>query len=186
MKGLIALACLLLAGAAHATEWHMDARTSRLVFMVSYEGTTAPGTFGKFDVRLRFDPERLAASRLDVTVALASADLNSADINRAIKRRPWFDVAHHPRAEFHATDFRRTGSHRYVARGTLRLKGREHPVTVPFSWTVHGDTAKMEGELSIDRAKFDLGTGEWAATDVIGAKVGVRFEVGLSADDPAA
>jgi len=37
----------------------------------------------------------------------------------------------------------------------------------------------MEGELTVRRADFGIGTGEWARTDVIGAEVRLRFKVRL-------
>jgi len=35
----------------------------------------------------------------------------------------------------------------------------------------------MEGELTVKRGAFGIGTGEWAAIDVIGADVKVKFKV---------
>jgi len=37
----------------------------------------------------------------------------------------------------------------------------------------------MEGELTVKRGAFGIGTGEWAATNVIGADVRVKFKVKL-------
>jgi polyisoprenoid-binding protein YceI len=108
-----------------------------------------------------------------------SADMNSADVNRAIAGVEWFDFARFPRAEFAATDIRRIDTGRYSAQGMLSLKGVRQPVDVPFSWAETGDTARMEGEFVVRRAAFGIGTGEWAATRVIGADVKIRFHVRL-------
>jgi hypothetical protein len=37
----------------------------------------------------------------------------------------------------------------------------------------------MEGEFTVKRGAFGIGTGEWAASDVIGADVKVKFRVTL-------
>jgi polyisoprenoid-binding protein YceI len=37
----------------------------------------------------------------------------------------------------------------------------------------------MEGEFVVKRGAFGIGTGEWAATRVIGADVKIRFNVRL-------
>ena len=66
-----------------------------------------------------------------------------------------------------------------MARGTLLLKGVKQPVEVPFSWTASADGAVMEGELTVKRGAFGIGTGEWAETNVIGADVKVKFKVKL-------
>ncbi len=178
------LTCLipLLAGAtfqmAHAADWKADPSSSRLEFVASFETAPAPGVFKDFDVRTSFDPQAPAGGRLDVTIKVASADMASADINKAIAGVDWFDFAKYPQAEFHATDIARVAD-RYVARGTLTLKGVQRPIEVPFSWAAAGEGATMQGEFVVKRAQFGIGTGEWVATDVIGPDVSVKFRVQL-------
>jgi polyisoprenoid-binding protein YceI len=40
----------------------------------------------------------------------------------------------------------------------------------------------MEGEFALRRSAFGIGSGEWAATNVIGAEVRVKFRVRLRSD----
>ena len=173
--GLLALAPCRAQGA----DWKMDPAGSKLEFIATFEKTAAPGVFKEFDARLRFDPEKPAGSRLDVTVKVTSADMNIADVNKEIRGKDWFDYSAFPQAEFRSTDLRPTEGNHYVARGTLLLKGVKQPVEVPFTWTASADGAVMEGELLLSRGVFGIGTGEWAATNVIGADVKVKFKVKL-------
>jgi polyisoprenoid-binding protein YceI len=69
-----------------------------------------------------------------------------------------------------------------VARGTLRLKGVQQPVEVPFNWVQSDDAAQMDGELIIRRGAFGIGTGEWAATTLVGPDVKVGFSLRLRRD----
>jgi len=176
---LLWLCGVLFAGLAAAADWKMDPAGSKLEFIATFEKTAAPGVFKEFDARLRFDPEKPAGSRLDVTVKITSADMSIPDVNQEIRGKDWFDYAGFPQAEFHSTDLRRIEGNRYVARGTLVLKGVKQPVEVPFTWTGSADGAVMEGELTVKRGVFGIGTGEWAVTDVIGADVKVKFKVKL-------
>jgi polyisoprenoid-binding protein YceI len=188
------VAAWLPAGAAGAADWRMDPAASRLEFAATFEKTAAPGVFREFDARLRFDPDRPADGRLEVVVRISSADMMSGDINSAIRGAEWFDFARFPQAEFRSADIRRVEANRYVARGTLTLKGVQQAVEVPFAWhrvadpataksaAAKGDAAGMEGELTLRRTAFGIGTGEWAATSVIGAEVRVRFRVRLRRD----
>lgn len=174
--------CLLLAGApraALAADWRMDPSGSKLEFIATFERTPAPGMFKEFDTRLRFDPEQPAGGRLDVTVKVTSADMSIPDVNKEIRGKDWFDYAGFPQAEFRSNDLRRAQGNRYVARGTLSLKGAKQAVEVPFTWTGDAERATMEGELTLKRGAFGIGLGEWAATNVIGADVKVKFTVRL-------
>lgn len=174
-------ATLLVAAAcpAQAANWKMDAGTSRLEFTATFEKTPVPGVFREFDSRMRFDADRPAEGQLDVTIVVKSADMDSADVNKAISGPEWFDFARFPQAAFHAADIHRVEAGRYLARGTLSLKGVQRPVEVPFTWTETGDAARMDGEFTVKRGDFGIGAGEWAATGVVGADVKVKFSVRL-------
>ena len=177
---LLGLCCLVPAPhASLAADWKMDSAGSKLEFIASFEKAPAPGAFKEFDARLRFDPEKPAGSSLDVVIKITSADMGIADVNREIRGKDWFDYAGFPQAEFHSTDLRYTGGNRYVARGTLSLKGAKQQVEVPFAWSASGGGAVMEGELTLKRGDFGIGAGEWKATDTIGANVKVKFKLKL-------
>ena len=180
MKEILSLLGLCaLALPAPAADWKMDPGGSKLEFIATFEKNPAPGVFKEFDTRLRFDPDRPAGGSLDVTIKVTSADMNIRDVNKEIRNKDWFDYAGFPQAEFHSTQLRRVEGNRYVARGTLLLKGAKQPVEVPFTWTVTGDGATMEGELTLKRGDFGIGLGEWKATETIGADVKVKFKVKL-------
>lgn len=177
-RSLGALVLSLSSGVAGAADWVME-KGSRLEFAASYEGEPVPGIFREFDTRLQFDPDEPARGRLQVTVALASAETESTDVNEAIRAAEWFDVARFPRAEFTSSEIRATGPKRYLARGTLRLKDVRREVAVPFTWEGTGDSATMEGELALKRTAFGIGMGEWASGNPIGLDVKVKFKVKL-------
>lgn len=180
----VALVAILLAASSHAVsaaEWRAVASASRLEFVATYERTPVPGAFRTFDLRLRFDPAVPDAGVLEVTIDIASATMQSADIDAAIAGRDWFDAGRFPRAEFHASSIRRVAAGHYLASGTLTLKGVTLPLDVPFTWSPAADGATMEGELAVERARFRIGEGEWANSATIGPRVTVRFRVALHA-----
>jgi polyisoprenoid-binding protein YceI len=181
IRAAVLAASLVLAAAlpAQAAQWTLDAAASRLEFAATFEKAPAPGVFREFDTRIRFDADKPAEGLIEATIVVSSADMKSAEVNKAIGGPEWFDIARFPRAAFRATDIRRTGANRYLARGTLDLKGVRRPVEVPFTWSETGDAARLDGELIVERAAFGIGTGEWAATSIIGADVRIRFDVRL-------
>ena len=57
----------------------------------------------------------------------------------------------------------------------LKLKGVDHPVRLPFTLTLDGDTAIARGEATLQRLALNVGAGtpaeakgdaEWVANDV--------------------
>jgi polyisoprenoid-binding protein YceI len=164
---------------AHAADWAMDKKVSKLQFVVQYEGTPIVGEFRQFETGLRFDPRHPEQGHLHVTVSVASADMKSADINSAIRATEWFDAAQFPRGKFDSGRITRDRPNAYIARGTLSLKGVGHAITVPFTWQEKDGFATMTGHLDLKRTAFKIGTGEWADDSTIGLEVEVRFDVRL-------
>ncbi len=174
ITALFALA--LLAGPAMADEWRM-LEESALRFEASWEGTALPGRFDTFDVRLVTGADELTDSQLTVTVDLAGADMEDPDINEAIAGDEWFAVSEYPRATYVSDAIVKTAPGEYRASGQLELKGVSLPVDVPFRWTETDSRAEMSGELIVDRLRFNVGSGEWANDDSIGADVLLSFNV---------
>lgn len=179
--GLLLVGSLLVCAAdlARAADWRMDPAGSKLEYIATLQKARVSGTFRQFDARVRFDADRLADSQVDVTVAMTSADMIDADVNKAIRGADWFDSARFPQAVFHTNDIRKTGENGYLARGTLTVKGVEQQIEVPVVWTNEADTATITGEFTLKRATFRIGLGEWAATDVVAPDVAVKFSVKL-------
>jgi cytochrome b561 len=59
----------------------------------------------------------------------------------------------------------------------LRLKDRRIPVTLPFTLTITGDRAVMDGELTIARDAADLGQASDPDADYVSADIVVRVHV---------
>lgn len=182
MKRLLAILLLAWACQAAAAEWK-TLPASRLEFTASYQRQPVPGVFPRFDAALAFDPDHPAGSRLDVTIATGAADLFSADINETVKGPEWFDAARFPSARFSSNEIVQEGPGRYVARGTLSLKGVQRKVAVPFTWSASGNGAAMEGRFTLKRTDFNIGSGVWASDDTIGMDVAVKFSLKLQKAD---
>lgn len=179
---MAALMTLAASASSVAAEWRMDIAASRLEFVATFEKAPAPGVFKTFDTQIRLDGRQPADNHLQVTIAVTSADMANVDVNREIRGPDWFDVAHFPQAQFRSNEVRPAGANRFVATGMLEVKGVERPIEVPFNWSESGDAATMEGELTLERAAFNVGLREWAQTNMIGPDVKVRFKLRMRKD----
>jgi len=179
-KKILALIFLaVFAASAQAAEWHMVPAQSQLKFVATYEGQQAPGVFQTFDVALNFDPEQPQKGSLKVAVKITGADMNSTDINKAIKEPEWFGADQYPLAVFTSQQIDRQAPGQYIAKGTLSLKGIVKSVQVPFTWQTSGDTATMTGHMTLLRTDFNIGTGEWSSGKTIGLEVSLNYTVQL-------
>jgi polyisoprenoid-binding protein YceI len=177
LAALTAVALLAAPAVANAATWAVDQARSRLGFRATQEDAGFEGYFRTWSATISFDPKHLATSHVTVNVALASAFTGDKDRDAYLPTDVWFDVKRFPTATFTAAKFVDQGGGRYQAIGELSIKGVKRPVTLPFTLAITGDTAKMSGELAIDRTWFNVGSGKWKDPAEVGTKVTVVVTV---------
>ncbi|QUD87465.1 YceI family protein [Phenylobacterium montanum] len=155
---------------------------SSLGFTTTWSGQTIQGRFDRWTADIRFSPDALDKSHIKVEIDLASAATGDPQRDATLPTADWFDVATHPKAVFTAAKFRKTGEGRFVADGTLDLRGVKKPVSLPFTLKIDGKTARARGTVGLDRTAFGVGQGEFASTDSVPAAVQVQAQV--TADRP--
>lgn len=138
--------------AAGAGNWVVNDGT--LTFTLNQMQTPITGTLPGWTADIRYD----AASRsgaVTVTIPLSAMALGAVTAQAAGPE--FFDSAAHPTARFEATIAERSGQ--LEATGSLMLRGKTVPVTLPFTLTLDGDRASMTGQTVLDRRDFGMGPG---------------------------
>jgi polyisoprenoid-binding protein YceI len=155
---------------------YVQAPGSALTFAGSYEGEVFTGRFPGFVTKFSFDPAQLAASKLDVSIPLATASTGNSDYDGEMRGSAFFNSAKFPQARYTATKFRALGGNRYAADGTLSLRGASKPVTLTFTWTP-GAKPVLAGKATVKRLDFGVGEGDWADTELIPNDIAVSTKV---------
>ena len=175
---LLASALWLIGGLAHGADWSAQPG-STLGFSTSFQGETFEGRFQKFAPTIRFDPTRLADSRFDVRITLASADTRNEERDDTLRGSDFFNSGKLPEARYVASRFRALGGNRYVADGVLSLRGVSKPVPLAFTWSGGGKPV-LVGEATLRRLDFGVGGGEWSDTEVLPNEVKVTTRLVLA------
>lgn len=178
MRALFLSALLLAGGDVSAADWTTQPGSS-LGFSASYQGEAFNGSFAKFTPTIRFDPAKLADSRFDVRIALASADTRNSERDDLLKSGDFFDSKRQPEARYVASKFRALGGNRYAADGVLSLRGVSKPVVLAFTWTP-GAKPVLDGTASLKRLDFGVGSGDWTDLDLLPNEVKVKTRLILA------
>lgn len=175
MRKLLLPALLALSIPAVAADY-VQAPGSTLAFAGKYQGEVFVGRFPGFSTRLSFDPRKLDASRLEVTIPMATATTRNADYDGQMRGTAFFDATKFPQATYVATKFHALGGNRYAADGMLTLRGTSRPVTLTFEWT-QGERPVLFGRAAVQRLDFGVGGGQWADTGLIPNAIAVSTRV---------
>ena len=184
MLPALALMVFLLPAApasAAVPQWNLIHDKSSITFRPKQLGTEFKGTFGVFSATIAFDQNDLAHSKASIDVQLGTAHTGAPDRDENLKSKDWFDVAQFPDATFETKSIQKTGPDAYKAEGILTIKNISLPITLPFKLVITqekgGERATMDGSVTLDRSKFQIGTGQWADTSIITNEVPVDIHV---------
>jgi len=176
LSGLLLTAVMPVASADAAT-WKLDSAKSKLGFSGTQTGTTFQGVFTRWNAEIEFDPDRLEASKIVVTVDLATATTKDQQRDKALPGNDWFDTGRFPTAKFETREINRKGADAYEAVGTLTLRGVAAPLTLPFTLEIDGTSAHAKGHAELSRRTFGIGQGPWATDQWVAFEVGVDIDV---------
>jgi len=173
------LAVLLLAATGAAAQGVLVER-SEIRFVSKQLGATVEGRFRKWKASVDFRPQDLARSRADFEIDLASIDLASEESEAEVRRPVWFDTARFPQATFRSSALKDLGADRYEIAGRLTLKGATRDIVIPVQ--LRRDAAGLsvaEGQFTLRRLDFGVGSGPWSDPAVVADDVLVRVRMVL-------
>lgn len=170
----LALAGALAAAPAAAADYVQS--SGALSFASEYQGETFVGLFPDFRTTLSFDPAAPQDAKLEVSIPLATADTKNGDRDSTLETADFFNVAKFATARYTAAGFRSLGDNRYVANGTLELRGVKKTVPLTITWTP-GDRPVLSGKATVKRLDFGVGAGDWSDVSIIPDEVAVSTKV---------
>lgn len=165
------------------------AEDGRLEFTGAVEGNEFTGQFQRFSVDYCMPPGAPGDGRIEVRVELASAESGNRDRDTTLKGPEFFAVDDHPVSTWTSRTIERSGDV-WRADGELALKGISAGQAIEFTLTPDGEALRaagrfvLSGDATVDRQRFDVGTGEFADPEFVRDEIAVEFEVRLAKTDP--
>jgi cytochrome b561/polyisoprenoid-binding protein YceI len=136
-----------------ASEWQVTDGT--LAISITQFGNTVEGVFTDWTAQIAFD-ETQGPNNGQATVTINIGSLELGAVRDQAMGPDFFDVETHPTAVFDGEIM--TGvDGTYDLIGTLTIKGVSTPTNLPFALQIDGDTAQMQGNLTLDRLAFGIG-----------------------------
>lgn len=182
------IAALALAGSAFAAgaapvKYTLDAPGSLLRFTFEQAGANNTGRFGKYTADVTFAADNLAASKIDVSIDIASLDSGDKERDDTLKSADLFDPAKFPKARFVSSKITATGGGRYEAQGKLTIRNVTKDIKLPITFQTKGESGKevgyLAGRYTLKRLEYGVGQGDWKSTEWVKDDVVVTFSLKL-------
>ncbi len=174
--------------AQDATMWKIDKSHTSVNFSINHFFSSVPGKFTDFDGMIHFDPNNLKGSKADFSVSINSVNTDDAKRDKHLQSKDFFDAETYPKMSFQSTKFEQKSDKEYLIHGKLTIKDKTKNVTLPMKITGEMEHPMMKGTIilgvvidtTIDRTDYGVGTGDWAATMVVGDEVRIHIPMELN------
>lgn len=180
LRILVPLMLLAAPAFSASTAWHSVAGPSSIRWTASWQGTPVRGQFKDFTVTGHLDAAHPAGGTLELIVDTASVSAASSDVTHALHGAQWFNVNDFPKARFQGTVEGDPGA--LTLKGTLTLRGHDEALAFPLALSRGKHGLRLQGEFTLDRTAFGIGSGQWESGSMIATRVHVHFSIVLAPD----
>lgn len=171
-----------------ATEWKIDPVHSNISFEVSHFFTPVQGNFKEYDSQIFFSPDNLKESSVNIDIQVSSINTDNDRRDGHLQSPDFFNAEKYPSISFKSDKITSEGDNKFIAHGKLTIKDVTKDVKLPFTLLGVQDhpqkentkIAGMKIDHTIDRTAYDVGTGNWAATTVVGDEVDISIALELN------
>jgi polyisoprenoid-binding protein YceI len=180
MKTSRVLAAALLAGTAllaSAIPLKTDVAHSSVSAAFTQMDVPVESPFKQFAAQVDYDAAHPEKTTARVDIDTASLDVGTAEYNKEIAKKTWFDSAKFPKATFVSTSVKPAGAGKLNVTGKLTIKGKTADVAFPVTITSQGGKQVFQGQVPIKRLAFDIGEGEWKDTSLVADQVVIKFRI---------
>ena len=124
-------------------------------YSVKFDGGDPKGEFSGLKGTIKFDPAKLADSKFDVTVDVASINTGNGMQNTHAKSDKWLDAAKYPVIHFSSKSVAKTATG-FETKGTLDFHGVQKEITIPFTF----ENNTFAGSFEVNRMDYNINTAE--------------------------
>ncbi len=137
----IILSFALMSCSLQAADYQLDTKGAHafIQFKIKHLGYSwLLGRFNTFEGNFSFDDNKPSASKVAISIDMASVDSNHAERDKHLRGKDFFEVNKYPKATFVSTSFTDKGNGKALLKGDLSLHGVTKPVSLDVEHTGHG------------------------------------------------
>jgi len=143
--------------------WQLDPYHTQIGFSAKHLGMmTVRGHFTDVTATGDIQPDNPEASRVEVTIQMASITTNHPQRDNDLRSSNFLEVDAHPTATFTSTAVKQTGTDEFSVTGDLTIKGVTKPVTISltrlgeFNDPAMGHRIGYSGSTTINRKDYGM------------------------------
>ena len=137
------------------SDWVIVTESCLIGIATSQFGATVEVEFAQWTTEIKYDRDAPPEEKGSVRTTIAIPSLTLGAVTDQAMGFDYFNAPEFPTAVFEADIAEGGDSH--IATGTLTIKDKTVPITMPFDLGFEGDTAFMSGTITLDRREYGIG-----------------------------
>jgi len=137
----------------------------KITFKIKNAGLTVDGSFSDVNAEIDFDPKNLEKSVLRGSIGVASIKTGIDMRDRDLQARKYFDAKKYPRIMMVAKSIKSLGKDRFTGTFDLTIRDVTKEIEVPFTYNRKENNAVFNGEFSVNRRDFGVGSNSIILSD---------------------
>lgn len=174
--------------AQDAPSWKIDESHTSVNFSINHFFSAVTGKFKEFEGEFNLDLDNLDASKASFVIDVASVDTDEPKRDKHLQSKDFFNAKNFPKMKFESTGFTKKSDKEFVVKGNLTIRDVTKLVELPVKVSgqmEHPMKRKtlilgLVVEYTMNRNDFGVGTGDWAATAVVGDEVRISIPMELN------
>lgn len=180
----IGVFCLVLIGQtaqAAVRGWDVDKVHTNFYFRIDHIFSKVNGKFNDFTAEIAFDPAHPEKGSFNFEINTDSVNTDIAKRDKHLQSSDFFDSGKYPLMTFTSTKITAAGNDVYQVAGKFTVKGVAYDLILPLKLAgikehpaVKGkEVIGFNGELTLDRLAYKVGTGKFYQMGLVGKDVEV-------------
>ena len=184
---IMVFATSLTTQAQKAKEWNIDNSHASVNFSVNHFFSAVTGKFKVFSGNVVFEPTDLKGSKVSFEIMVSSIDTDDEERDSHLQSDDFFAAKKYTTIKFVSTGFTKISDTEYAVKGKLTMRGVTKEITLPLTisgrmdnpWKAGYEILGVKIDTTLDRTNYEVGTGSWAATSVVGDEVSISISMEL-------
>lgn len=174
--------------AQQAPSWKLDKAHTSVNFAINHFFSEVTGRFDSFNGSFYFDPVNPKGSSAEFVIDVNSINTQEKKRDEHLLSPDFFNAQKYPKITFKSNKIEKTGDNTFLVHGNLTIRDVTNHVMFPLQYKGEMEHPMMKGtlilglaiETQLNRNDYGVGTGDWAATMVVGNEVRIKINMELN------
>lgn len=177
MRSILSFVFLICFFISKGQTYKPSVQSSSVKFAIKMLGSEVVGTISGLDGTIKFDPNALSTSSMEVKVDVASINTGVEMRDEHLRKEEFFNVSQYPAIQFISSKIVKANrKNTWFVYGTLKIKGVSREVSFPFTAITTDSGYWLNGQFRINRRDYNVGESSMTLSDNVVITLNVKIE----------